>query len=86
MCLEVADPGESFPTAGTDKGFLSCVNSLVFLEVACLCEKLPTRVALKGPLACMHSLVGHNVGQTRERLSTVLTNVAFPPTFLRVLW
>lgn len=86
MCLEVADPGESFPTAGTDEGFLSCVNSLVFLEVACLCEKLPTRVTLEGPLACMHSLVGHNVGQSRERLSTVFTNVAFPSTFLHVLW
>lgn len=86
MCLEVADPGESFPTAGTDEGFLSCVNSLVFLQVACLCEQLPTCITPKGSLPCMHPLVCHDIGQPRESLSTVLTNVTFPPTFVHVHW
>lgn len=78
MAPEVADPGEPLSTLLTAEGFLSGVNSLVFLQVSCFRKSFPTGVAAERFLSCVHSLMGLQVGLTTECFSTHSAHVTLP--------
>ena len=77
--LEVAYPGESFPTELTVEGFLPCMDPLVLLQVASLGEHLPTGIASERPLPRVGPQVDlHFLGPV-ERLAAEVADEQFLP-------